>query len=310
MRARLSLAILLCSTALAAGPLQVAVTIDDLPRGGDGPCEFVAVEELTRRLLQPFHERRIPVIGFVNEGRCFLTDAEFRKLLALWLEGKGTLGNHTYSHLDLNRASVAAFEQDLLKGERLTRELMREHGQDLRYLRHPFLHVGLTPEKRRDAEKMLRSRGYTVAPVTLDNSDYLFAAVYADALRRADPRMAGRVRDAYLAYMDELFAFFEQRTVEVMGRPIPQVLLLHVNELNARAMPDLLAMMQRRGYRFVPLSEALADPAYGQPHEYAGQGGFSWIHQWSITRGMPNKGEPEPPEWIVQEAGRVARQRR
>src|ERR1022692_4846029 len=27
-------------------------------------------------------------------------------------------------------------------------------------------------------------------------------------------------------------------------------------------------------------------------------GGFSWIHRWSRTKGMPNKGEPDEPEWV------------
>jgi hypothetical protein len=37
----------------------------------------------------------------------------------------------------------------------------------------------------------------------------------------------------------------------------------------------------------VSLDHALADEAYGLPENYVGRGGFSWIHRWSITKGMP-----------------------
>ena len=57
----------------------------------------------------------------------------------------------------------------------------------------------------------------------------------------------------YVAYMESVVAFFEQRAVEVAGREFPQVLLLHANQLNADLMPDLLAMFRRRGYGFVSL---------------------------------------------------------
>jgi hypothetical protein len=65
-------------------------------------------------------------------------------------------------------------------------------------------------------------------------------------------------------------------------------------------MPELLSMFTRRGYTFVTLDQALADEAYQLPDEYAGRGGFSWIHRWSMTRKMPLKGEPDPPEWVQQ----------
>jgi hypothetical protein len=60
----------------------------------------------------------------------------------------------------------------------------------------------------------------------------------------------------------------------------------------------LLGMFRRRGYSFVTLSAALADPAYRSPDEYAGRNGFSWIHRWSRTKGMAPQGEPDPPQWV------------
>ena len=75
--------------------------------------------------------------------------------------------------------------------------------------------------------------------------------------------------------------------------------MLHANELNADLMPELLAMLRRRGYELVTLEQALADEVYRLPEEYVGGGGFSWIHRWTRTKGLPLTPEPEPPDWVT-----------
>jgi peptidoglycan-N-acetylglucosamine deacetylase len=277
-------------------PHQVAITIDDLPRGGDhGPRDLASLRAMTAKLLAPL--RGLPVIGFVNAGRAEeLGDAGLQTILKLWLDSGATLGNHTWSHPDLNSVPLAEYEADLLRGETAVTQAL---GTRPVFFRHPFLHAGKDAATRRGLESFLAEHHYRVAPVTLDDSDYMFAAVYAPALMR-DPVLAARVRTAYLAYMDSIFAFFEQRGPEVAGHELPQILLIHASQLNADTMPDLLAMMRRRGYRFVSLEDALKDSAYRLPDEYFGTGGFSWIHRWSKTKGMPPKGEPDEPAWIAE----------
>jgi peptidoglycan/xylan/chitin deacetylase (PgdA/CDA1 family) len=278
-------------------PRQVAITIDDLPRGGDSRTarDLASIRAMTVKLLDPLGG--IPFIGFVNAGRAQeLGEDGLQTILKLWLDRGATLGNHTWSHPDLNDTTVADYEADLLRGEAaVTRAL----GHRPLYFRHPFLHAGKDAATRHELEKFLADHGYRIAPVTLDNSDWMFAAVYAPALKN-DPALAVRVRETYLAYMDSIFAFFEARSKEVVGREFPQTLLIHASQLNADSMPELLAMMRRRGYRFVSLDEALRDEAYRLPNEYYGPGGFSWIHRWSKTKGMAPKGEPDEPAWIAE----------
>ena len=55
-----------------------------------------------------------------------------------------------------------------------------------------------------------------------------------------------------------------------------------------------------RQFSQAALDQALADPAYALPENYVGRGGFSWIHRWSRAKGMPNKGEPDPPAWVTE----------
>lgn len=139
-----------------------------------------------------------------------------------------------------------------------------------------------------------------MAPVTLDTSDWMFAYVYT---RTADK--AGLVQ-AYLRYMESICEFFEQRSVEVVGHEIAQILLIHANQLNADAMPDLLRLFAKRGYRIVGLAEALRDPAYKLLDEYRGENGISWIHRWASAKGMKESREPGEPKWLLEEFGRMS----
>ena len=81
---------------------------------------------------------------------------------------------------------------------------------------------------------------------------------------------------------------------------MPQVLLIHANLLNAEALPDLLEMFRRRGYRFVSLAEALADPAYERPDTFVGRYGSSWLHRWARVDGREVRWEPDAPAWVSE----------
>ncbi len=300
----LSIALVALPAQAGRSTKQVAVTIDDLPLGGGdgGPCDFQSVRRMTERLLEPFIAQRVPVTGFVNEGRCRdMTPQELRKVLDMWLDAGAELGNHTYSHADLSRTPVAQFEEEIIHGETATRAALAGRGRRLRYFRHPYLHTGLDMETRRVIQGFLAAHVYRVAPVTLDNSDYMFAAVYGSALGRGDRAMVERAIEAYVPYLESVVAFFESRAREVAGHAFPQILLLHANRLNAESMSRVLEMMRSRGYQFVTLDQALADEAYRLPDLYAGPGGFSWIHRWSITKHMQPKGEPDEPAFIGDE---------
>lgn len=292
--------VLLLSLALAttAYGREAAITIDDLPRGGDGGAErgLEPVRAMTEKLLRPFGELSIPVTGFVNEGRAaelFGPDG-LREVLELWLDAGADLGNHSHSHLNVNNVTLAEFTADITRGEPIVRAALEARGRALRYFRHPFLFTGPTPEIKAGLQAFLDEQGYVVAPVTLDNADYMFAALYTDAEYRE------RVRREYVPYMESVVASFEAASVALAGREFPQVLLIHANELNADLMPELLAMLRQRGYTFVTLEEALADEVYQLPENYVGRGGFSWIHRWTRTKGLPINAEPEPPAWVTE----------
>ncbi len=166
--------------AAAAQTRSVAITVDDLPRGGDSnERDLAALRTLTNELLKPF--RGVPVIGFVNAGRApQLGEAGLQAILKIWLDHGATLGNHTWSHPALNTTPLADYEADILRGEPAVAQAL---GHTPVYFRHPYLQTGKDADTRHALEKFLDEHHYTIAPVTLDNSDWMFAALYAPAVK-------------------------------------------------------------------------------------------------------------------------------
>lgn len=289
---------------VAGAPRAVAVTFDDLPGVGTG--ELGDLQAITDGLLRQIRAAGIPAVGFVNEEKLDVPGQREARtaMLDAWLEAGLELGNHTYSHPRFYDTPLDEYQRDVLRGERVTRRLLADRGlPPPRYFRHPFLNTGPDLETRDDFELFLAQHGYRVAPVTIDNDEWLYAAAYRSAGVRGDTALMTRIGEEYIRYMAGIFGFYEQRSADLLGREPPQVLLLHANALNADYLDELSSMMRSRGYRFVPLEEVLQDPAYDLPERYTGPVGPSWLQRWAITLGRDPGEQPAVADWVRELAG-------
>jgi peptidoglycan-N-acetylglucosamine deacetylase len=125
------------------------------------------------------------------------------------------------------------------------------------------------------------------------------APVYDDARKRGDTAGQDELVHTYLSHSDAVFAYAEQLSRQIMGYEPKQILLLHANQLEADHIGELLEVMRKRGYRFISLEEALADPAYSLPDTYVGEDGTGWLDHWAITMGKPPQRGPEFPQWVI-----------
>ena len=275
----------------------MAVTIDDLPLNGADPG-LPALTMLNQRLLAAVKRQGVPAVGFVNESKLYHAgEVDGRiALLRAWVEQGLELGNHTYSHPSLNKVGRAATEEEVVRGETVTRWLMKP--RELRWFRHPFLDAGATADDKSGFEKFLAGRGYRVAPVTLDAWDWYFTYRYAVAKRNGDAALRDRIAAAYLAHCDAELDYAESFAKRLFGRDIPHVFLMHENELSADHFDEVAEKMKARGYRFVSLEEAMADHAYQHEDRFVG-GGANWLERWAATEGIADVPHgPEPPDWL------------
>jgi peptidoglycan/xylan/chitin deacetylase (PgdA/CDA1 family) len=193
-----------------------------------------------------------------------------------WIEAGLDVGNHTYSHPRLDELELWQYQDDIIKGEWISRPLLRAHGKRLLWFRYPYLASG-RGETAAAIEAFLKLRGYRIAPVTVDYADYRYAGPYARHLRAGDTGQADEYFTIVMAALDQAFERAEKRSLEVLGRELPQTLLIHCNEMNSRTLRTSIERIRNRGYTFVTLDEAMEDPAYqrtGLPPGTLGGGGL------------------------------------
>jgi peptidoglycan-N-acetylglucosamine deacetylase len=288
---------------------SIAITIDDLPAETANMMTGSEMVEMTTKLLTTLKEKSVPAIGFVNEQKLYKTgETDDRiKALSLWVENGFELGNHTYAHTSLNRVPLQVWEEDVVRGETVTRILLAQQKMKLRYLRHPFLDAGLDLQTRREAEAFLSSRGYKVAPVTMDAWDWMYALAYHRARKQGDSSLQKQLVESYLSFTTTVFDYNEKLSRELFGYEPKQILLLHGNWLEAEHIGELIDLLRKRGYEFITLENALGDPAYSSPDDYVGEG-TGWLDHWAITRGHPPQNTPVFPQWVIDKSRGMARQ--
>ena len=288
---------------------QIAVTFDDLPWATLGDATPAMLAQYHPKLLAAMKQAGIPLIGFVNEGKLVSgdkVDTARVHLLKDWVDAGFDLGNHSYSHADLHAVGLEAYESDILRGEVFLRPLLAERNKKPGWFRHPYLRAGRTPEDKAALHAFLAQHGYRIAPVTVSTSDWIWAGAYRKAIAAGDTASVSRLREEYVPYMVSKVDYFEDQSIQLLGYNLPQILLMHANEINADTFGQLIAAVRARGYEFIDLETAMQDPAYQRADAYLGKWGPSWIHRWATGEGRPKQfyaGEPTTPAWVLAMAG-------
>jgi peptidoglycan/xylan/chitin deacetylase (PgdA/CDA1 family) len=283
-------------------PIDVAITVDDLPRHGP---DMPGVTRLSihEAFLTAFRAHRVPpVYGFVVGGSLD-EHPEDRTALRAWVAGGQLLGNHTRSHPDLQQISVAAYLADLDANEPLLRELSRPtsgRGElPWRVFRYPFLVEGTDLRSRAAIREHLLARGYRIAPVTIDFYDWAYNDPYARCLARHDERATRALKKSYLDDALLFLRWADAAARATLGRPLEQILLLHIGAFDAVMIDALLSLYERQGVRFVSLDAALADPAYASELQNPKAWDGTFLSQMREARGVENPPEPNLPEGLL-----------
>lgn len=280
---------------------SVAITLDDGPAVNELK-DLANCQRIAGRLREALVAEKVPATIFINERQLNVAGQRDGRaeVLAQWLDAGYDLGNHTYSHPSLNRIPLWQFEDDLIRGEVVMRSLLEERGRKLVWFRYPFLDSGPDAQVHQAFVDFLEQRHYRVAHITVDYKDYSFAGVYTRLLRAGNTEMAEKVKQAYLDQVDVGFEHAEKASVQVFGYELPQILLIHCNELNSVTLRESIDRMRQRGYSFATLEEATKDPAYLRPDTFAGDGG-SWLERSATAMGKKIAApEPRMPQWITE----------
>jgi peptidoglycan/xylan/chitin deacetylase (PgdA/CDA1 family) len=268
---RVGLAVFLLAAAALRGeekaaPRPLLVTVDDLPIGGSGHDSPAERARITRGLLAALDKHGIKAVALVTWG-----NARYEGdpgLLDLWLKAGHELGNHSDRHLSYTATGVEAYIADIEAARSRLAAFLAARGRTLCFFRFPFLREGDTEEKLDAMRAYLERTGQRNLPVTIDDQDWSFDGPWVAARQAGDAKATERVGADYQAALRLAVRHHEARGDRLFGRPLPQILLLHANEVGAAQWDALFSWLEETGHRFAAADEVLADPALHEPHRF------------------------------------------
>jgi peptidoglycan/xylan/chitin deacetylase (PgdA/CDA1 family) len=270
---------------------KVAITFDDLPLNGSLP-PGVTRAETTKGVLAILKKRHAPpVYGFVNAKK-LEGSADGAEALKLWAAAE-PVGNHTYSHMDLEQNTVEAFEREIEEDEPAL-ELLEEK-DNWHWLRYPYLREGDTVEKRRGVRAYLKARGYRIAQVTLDWEDYLWNFAYARCAAKNDTKSIAWLRSSYLNTASEFLDLGREQAKLIYGHDINYVLLMHLGAFSSTILPEALDLLKKKGFKLVTLEEAESDAAYDGDPDVGLHDAGTLLDQWMQVKQIKYPEHAEKP---------------
>ena len=268
---------------------KLAITMDDLPLNGILP-PGVTRTETARDVVAILKKRHVPpVYGFINAQR-LEGNPDGAEALKLWAAAE-PVGNHTYSHMDLEQNSTEAFEREIDENEPVLELLKLDSpggsaNDDWHWLRYPYLHEGDTVEKRRAVRAYLKTRGYQIAQVTLDWEDYMWNTAYTRCVEKNDAKSIEWLRTSYLSTASDFLDLGREQAKLIYGREINYVLLMHLGAFSSAILPDALDLLKKKGFKLVTLQEAESDSIYQGDPDVGLHDAGTLLDQWMQVKGI------------------------
>jgi len=275
------------------------VSIPPLDRTANAPKDADAT---VRLLIKTLKQYKVPAIGFLQGG--MVSDGEKlypvrADMVRLWRDAGFEIGIGGYKHIWFYDTPYEDYVANVEKNEQIARNLLAEKNLTLKYFSYPFLNTGKSAEDRARFEKWLSDKNLEPVKYTIDNSEWMYSFAYDAARNDNDTNAMAEIRAAFVRYMSEIFDHYEAYSQEMFGRDIAQTMVLSPSRLITDSSDELFGMIEKRGYRFVSMDEALSDDAYQtdesfvKTRERIGKSGISWFERWTLAAGKKLRDEPK-----------------
>ncbi len=152
-----------------------------------------------------------------------------------------------------------------------------KYALNYKYFRFPYLDRGDTPEKKYAVLDFLDKNGYTVAPVTITSNDWKFNPRFEVAYLNHDDAEMERISNEYIKRIELETFNSENYALQTFHREVAQILLFHLNLLNAYSLQKIIDWYRENGWTIVDLPTALKDDLYEMEDGYNGSYGVPWL---------------------------------
>lgn len=234
---------------------RAAISMDD-PNTAETPLLDCNIRN--ENILSALRKYNLQAAIFVCGMR--VNDSNGAVLLKRWNEEGHLICNHSYSHLyfNSNKIELSVYINDFLKCD----SLIRNYTNFTKLYRYPFLKEGNTAEKRDGFRKILSDENYKVGHVSIDASDWYVDQRMKEKLKTDSKSDLTPYKNFYLKHMYDRAVYYNNLAIEVTGRQVDHVILIHHSLLNALFLADLIQMFIDKGWDVINISEAYKDSIY------------------------------------------------
>lgn len=237
-----------------ANAKQLALSFDDSPRAAGG---YLTGPERAQRLIAALRENQVSQVAFFSvSGRL---DEEGMTRLKRYNDAGYIIANHTHSHPDFNKVSLAQYVREIQQAERS----LSQFSQYRKWFRFPYLREGDTREKRDGVRRFFKEQGYFNAYITLNNYDWYIESLFQNAIE-TDPGVDLKaVEGLYVDVLMESINYYDSLATKYLKRSPRHILLLHENDIAALFVGALIKRLRKDGWEIIPIEQAYQDDIAG-----------------------------------------------
>ncbi|WP_234802514.1 polysaccharide deacetylase family protein [Legionella maceachernii] len=222
---------------------EIAITIDDLPFVGESKNFHLDM------ILNSIKANEVPATGFIIAKE---VGANNWQMLHKFREAGLGLGNHTFSHANLNRMNSDNYIQEIETADKILAPVLTEP----KYFRYPYLAMSEGTKKNKVLD-YLAAKNYQIAPITIDSRDFVFNQLLLGVQQNERRNFLNVLKPCYLNFIWQQTLKAEEHNRLAHKPDQAQILLIHANLLNAYLLPDIINLYKENGYTFISLKDAL-----------------------------------------------------
>jgi peptidoglycan-N-acetylglucosamine deacetylase len=238
-------------------------TLDDLPVFPHMPLpDGNTPQSVAARIIDALDRHGVSGVFALANSWPLDVDPDYARILDDWIAAGHHIGNHTHTHPLLNETSVEDFIHDISVADDLLTPWISK--APLRAFRHPLELWGNTEEKRVQVNAHLDRLAYRSVGVTSWFYEWEWDRASRHLLQTGRTLEAERLKAEFVDYVAAQVAHDAKTCRAVFGHDVIGIGLIHPVAFFTEVADAFFTRLFAEGVVFVPLSEALDDPAYSR----------------------------------------------
>lgn len=275
-------------------PVELAITIDDLPAAGP-ETTLLTRTEIASNIIDTLNKYKIQgVYGFIN-GYTASNQESRLDILNQWKKNGHLLGNHTYSHFDLSKVTAAEYINDIERNENILIDYASSINE-LKYFRYPYLMEGENLEKRYAIRSYLKKRNYNIAQVTIDTEDWAYNEAYLRCKKLKNEFTTIELTKTFFEIFKKNLEYSINLSQFIYGKRkiLPQILLIHFNAFTSINLEKMLDELNKMNIKIISSKKAINDPIFQEDVAIPMTMGLPFYEQAKQSRALTYSDYPKP----------------